>query len=185
MLLLFLPQPRLLLPLRMALSRLCLFSWRTYSSRVSRASFRPCFLVRMLGRFRSLVMMAEDWRVITEVGVEACTRWRNKRGLFERPDFIPLDFIPTPGLGSFMANLRGPIRFGRWASMLVNIGFSSAPSVTKDSGPDLVRYSVRLSLCYALWHGTGDFGPNMFFDISASPKYMSGLCRTGLAKVIG
>ncbi|GKC56674.1 hypothetical protein Tco_1084272 [Tanacetum coccineum] len=159
----------------------------------------------MLGRFRSLVMMAEDWRVITEVGVEACTRWRNERGLSERPDFpspsSSPDFIPTPGLGSFMGLFlfksgRLGCRVSRMVPMVsgtvaglrllpFSLTWLSLMCQTKDSGPDLVRYSVRLSLCYALWHGTGDFGPNMFFDISASPKYMSGLCRTGLAKVIG
>ncbi|GKD65292.1 hypothetical protein Tco_1307400, partial [Tanacetum coccineum] len=33
-----------------------------------------------------------------------------------------------------------------------------------------------------LRHGTGDSGPDMSFDISASPEYMSGLGHTGLAK---
>ncbi|GJX32067.1 hypothetical protein Tco_0241922 [Tanacetum coccineum] len=33
-----------------------------------------------------------------------------------------------------------------------------------------------------LWHGTGDSGPDMSFDISASPEYMSGLGHTSLAK---
>ncbi|GKA36852.1 hypothetical protein Tco_0723417 [Tanacetum coccineum] len=62
------------------------------------------------------------------------------------------------------ANLPGPVRLGKWASIFVIVLFSLAPSEVAPS--------------------TSDFGPDMSFDTSAFPEYMSNLDRASLAKVV-
>ncbi|GJT52989.1 RNA-directed DNA polymerase, eukaryota [Tanacetum coccineum] len=62
------------------------------------------------------------------------------------------------GMVDVEADLRGPVGLNKWASIFVNVRFNSDPS------------EVLL-----LRHGTSDSGPDMSFDTSASPVYMSGL----------
>ncbi|GJW68850.1 hypothetical protein Tco_0123274 [Tanacetum coccineum] len=78
------------------------------------------------------------------------------------------------------ANSRGHVRFGKWASIFMIVWFNLAPSEVAPSVSGTVAGLVLL-----LRYGISDSGPNMCFNTSASPEYMSGLDRASLAKVVG
>nr|GEX31767.1 hypothetical protein [Tanacetum cinerariifolium] len=72
---------------------------------------------------------------------------------------------------------------------------ATAPLTLDDNHPSCVvslrtvvqTWHNTLSDCpyvLLLWHGTGDSGPDMSFDTSASLEYMSGLGRASLAKLV-
>ncbi|GJW77882.1 retrotransposon protein, putative, ty1-copia subclass [Tanacetum coccineum] len=99
---------------------------------------------------------------------------------------------------SVEASLHGPVGLCKWASIFVNVWLSSAPSRVseavaglvlplcsltqlsfvcqpKDSDPYLIQHLVG--------HGTSYSGPDMSFNTSASPEYMSSLGSASLAKM--
>ncbi|GJZ25648.1 hypothetical protein Tco_0569901 [Tanacetum coccineum] len=101
-------------------------------------------------------------------------------GLVQR--VLPFKQIEMLGLtdgANVEANLRGPLELGKWDSILVIIGFSLAP-------PDVVPSvsETAAGLVLLLQHDAGDPRPDMSFNTSASPEYISGLDRASSAKVV-
>nr|GEU36336.1 reverse transcriptase domain-containing protein [Tanacetum cinerariifolium] len=81
---------------------------------------------------------------------------------------------------SVEANLRGPLRLGKWASVFVNVLISWLPWRKVVLTEYCTFHGLPLNSVTPTW--TRDFGPDLSFDILASPECMSGFARASSAE---